>query len=181
MDLPIKGSVLAQECTLTEWYPMFIRKFGYLQDGVYLMYSQDDELLYIGKSTHLRHRVANHLRGNTNTKWFHKEVHRVAIVAAEDIPRFKAAHPNCLDFEYYLINELKPKYNKTANTISAYRNYKVTRPKTKDEMLERFALRGRAMAEKAADLGFADVVMAIRAGHGDDLSEAWDRAVPFID
>lgn len=45
--------------------------------GVYRMYDGSEKIVYVGKSQDVQRRVLNHLSGNTNTKYFIKEVKHI--------------------------------------------------------------------------------------------------------
>lgn len=72
--------------------------------GVYKLYNQNDEVIYVGKSKTLRSRVHSHVYeyGHTN---FSKEIYKIACVYTYN--------SYVMDlYELYLINKLKPKHNK---------------------------------------------------------------------
>lgn len=74
--------------------------------GIYKFYSSDNELLYIGKSNDIRSRVSSHVSGSTNTEKFYLEFSYLTCIFIDN--------PLFLDIiETYMINTLKPKYNKS--------------------------------------------------------------------
>lgn len=76
--------------------------------GVYCFYSEDQELLYIGKSLHLKHRISLHLSGKTNAKDFQDEFYYVETYYIKDKMEMDI-------LEIYMINTLKPRYNVLQN------------------------------------------------------------------
>lgn len=74
------------------------------EGGIYLFYSMDNELLYVGKSIHLLNRLLDHLSGHTNTRSFIKNVSNFETIRINN-------QTNLAIIEIYLINKLKPKYN----------------------------------------------------------------------
>jgi excinuclease UvrABC nuclease subunit len=74
--------------------------------GLYFMYDKDNKLLYIGKSTNLKVRVKQHVKGHE---------FQTAYLFAEEIEKISIVFITCpmeLDiYETYLINTLKPTWN----------------------------------------------------------------------
>lgn len=48
-----------------------------IDGGIYRMYDEQDQIIYVGKSSNLRTRIHNHLEHRTHTSYFMDEVKRV--------------------------------------------------------------------------------------------------------
>ncbi|MBF7155714.1 nucleotide excision repair endonuclease [Bacillus albus] len=75
------------------------------EGGIYFLYSLSNELLYIGKSTNIKVRVNNHIKGSSNTEEHAEEFNKVECFYIDNPLEIEI-------YETYLINTLKPKYNK---------------------------------------------------------------------
>ncbi|WP_170853865.1 GIY-YIG nuclease family protein, partial [Mycobacterium tuberculosis] len=51
--------------------------------GVYFLYSDQEVLLYIGKSSNIKTRLIAHIKGITNTKDFHEEIAKIRFIKEE--------------------------------------------------------------------------------------------------
>ena len=76
--------------------------------GLYLLYNDEDKLIYLGKSLDVRRRIRTHIRGSH----FFKEISTIKVVLKDRLEHFFEVHPECEDIEYYLIEQLNPLYNK---------------------------------------------------------------------
>lgn len=88
--------------------------------GLYFLYNKYEELLYIGYSSYLDQRLSLHLFHKTNTKHFQSEIDHFKILSDNKIDDFRNKYTDCQDIEFYLIDKLKPKYNKTKGLHTAY-------------------------------------------------------------
>ncbi|MDA2396373.1 GIY-YIG nuclease family protein [Bacillus cereus] len=75
------------------------------EGGIYFLYSLSNELLYIGKSTNIKARVNNHIKGSSNTEEHAEEFNKVECFYIDNPLEIEI-------YETYLINTLHPKYNK---------------------------------------------------------------------
>lgn len=73
--------------------------------GIYFLYNKHNDLLYVGKSKNLQSRIADHIKGRTNTSYFSKEISYIRYSPV-------ASLMECEIYETYFINTLNPKYNK---------------------------------------------------------------------
>jgi excinuclease UvrABC nuclease subunit len=88
--------------------------------GVYLLYTKDDKLLYVGKAGDLKGRVYSHFSGNGGNKIaaFKQYIH-YCKTSYEDDPVFQDM------YETFLINELRPYINmKKVFKYSVFENRK---------------------------------------------------------
>ncbi|MCY8738884.1 nucleotide excision repair endonuclease [Bacillus haynesii] len=74
--------------------------------GIYFIYGEGGELLYIGKAKNLRNRLKQHFQGKTNTKESSNFFVKYKYLICED--PFEREM-----YETYLINTMKPKENKS--------------------------------------------------------------------
>ena len=88
--------------------------------GLYFFYDINDRLLYIGWARGFSNRIGNHLRGNSNTKKFTTDIHRVKLMNQDKFDSFRNKYKDCLDIEYYLISKMKPLYNKELGLKTAF-------------------------------------------------------------
>lgn len=72
--------------------------------GVYFLYSDQEVLLYIGKSSNIKTRLIAHIKGITNTKDFHEEIAKIRFIK-EECPTMTEI------LETYYINKFHPLYN----------------------------------------------------------------------
>lgn len=72
---------------------------------VYRFLDEQNNLIYIGKSSDLRTRIKNHSMENKQGDWFHKEVFNIEYIQFEQ-------YGDCSLAEIYFVSKLKPKYNK---------------------------------------------------------------------
>ncbi|MDM0973243.1 GIY-YIG nuclease family protein [Clostridium perfringens] len=94
--------------------------------GIYFMYNQDKDLMYIGKSIHLNSRVANHLAGRTHTDDI---CHNFKYIKYIEIDNEELLD----DYETYYINIYKPKLN--VSKVYTYRSERYT-PKYNSKLNE---------------------------------------------
>lgn len=76
-------------------------KYRDMYTGVYVMYNKDIEVIYVGKTKDLSVRLASHRTSSP----FYDEIHYIDFYKISDIFSKDI-------FETYLINKLRPKYNK---------------------------------------------------------------------
>lgn len=114
--------------------------------GLYLLLNVRKELLYIGWSIRLSERVGSHFRGSGNTHYFSKEIHSAILIFSIDM--FRGDHPDCRDIEHYLIDKLKPKYNKKKGLGTAYNTPRQILIKAKREIREGIESSLRIFEEK---------------------------------
>lgn len=88
------------------------KKYITKRSGLYFLFNKADDLIYIGWACYLPNRLNGHVTGNSNTSFFSKEVHMIRIIYSESFDKFREKHPACNDIEFYLIDKLKPEYNK---------------------------------------------------------------------
>lgn len=74
--------------------------------GVYLLYDRKGKLLYVGKSVNLRDRLLDHIKGVGNSSAFFRDIHEILVYFCDD-PMEREI------YETYLINKLKPVYNRS--------------------------------------------------------------------
>ncbi|EOU1827893.1 GIY-YIG nuclease family protein [Clostridium perfringens] len=94
--------------------------------GIYFMYSENKDLMYIGKSIHLNSRVANHLSGRTHTDDI---CHNFKYIKYIEIDNEELLD----DYETYYINIYKPKLN--VSKVYTYRSERYT-PKYNSKLNE---------------------------------------------
>lgn len=94
--------------------------------GIYFMYNQDKDLMYIGKSIHLNSRVADHLAGRTHTDDI---CHNFKYIKYIEIDNEELLD----DYETYYINIYKPKLN--VSKVYTYRSERYT-PKYNSKLNE---------------------------------------------
>lgn len=73
------------------------------ESGVYFLYNDREELMYIGKATKLKSRLLNHLSGKANT-----------LEVCHNFKKFKCLYMKCIDtkdYEIFFINIYKPPLN----------------------------------------------------------------------
>jgi hypothetical protein len=90
--------------------------------GVYLLYTKDMELLYVGRSVNLKSRLYSHVKGKTHTKDFFTLIAKIGIIKEQSIPDQEI-------YEAYAIKTLNPIFNKAkvGGTTAKF--------KTKDEIV----------------------------------------------
>jgi excinuclease UvrABC nuclease subunit len=94
-----------------------------------MLLGNDNEILYIGWATDLKGRIMNHIMGNSNTRYFVGEINGVGVISEKSFNKIWNDYPECYDIEYFLIEEIKPKYNKTRGRCIAYQKTKHLRRK----------------------------------------------------
>ena len=72
--------------------------------GIYFMYNENKELMYIGKTIHLNSRVADHLAGRTHTSDICHNFNYIKYIEIDNELLLD-------DYETYFINSYKPKLN----------------------------------------------------------------------
>ena len=82
-----------------------IGNLPYGVQGVYALYNQQMKLMYIGKSSDMRPRIASHMCGNTHTK---EVCHNFALFRFCEVPDIVDREI----YETYYINRWKPLLNK---------------------------------------------------------------------
>lgn len=99
--------------------------------GLYFMFNEENEFLYIGKASYMRERLHSHLTGKSNTKHFISEVHRVEVISRDSFDSVCDSIQKCfnltiedeVDLEYFFIKTGKPKYNKTRKDHSLLKSH----------------------------------------------------------
>lgn len=86
--------------------------------GVYLFYGESGRLLYVGQTIDLKTRIYAHFTGCTNTSRVHKEFEYCAYFFEDKLTSREI-------YEYYMINELLPEYNKGKNRNSITPNEEI--------------------------------------------------------
>jgi predicted GIY-YIG superfamily endonuclease len=76
--------------------------------GIYLLYTSDDKLLYVGKSENIKNRIRTHLGGkDVATGKFVKFVSKIRVIYVDwDVHR-----QNLFRVERWIIGNLKPAFN----------------------------------------------------------------------
>lgn len=72
--------------------------------GIYFMYNENKELMYIGKTIHLNSRVTDHLAGRTHTSDICHNFNYIKYIEIDNETLLD-------DYETYFINSYKPKLN----------------------------------------------------------------------
>ncbi|WP_306009358.1 GIY-YIG nuclease family protein [Bacillus sp. MMSF_3328] len=81
--------------------------------GIYRLYNEKGELLYIGWATYLAEGILEHCKGRSkNTGHFHTEIYRILVTSAGNFDNVFANNKKGIDVESLTIKKLKPKYNK---------------------------------------------------------------------
>jgi excinuclease UvrABC nuclease subunit len=88
-----------------------LSKIPYGVPGVYILYSEDDTVWYVGKASDIRNRVGTHYRGTTNTENYRWNISRCRAFKEEN-------KTNRSIYELYLIEKFKPPLNISHNTDS---------------------------------------------------------------
>lgn len=94
--------------------------------GIYFMYNENKDLMYIGKTIHLNSRVADHLAGRTHTDDI---CHNFKYIKYVEIDNEELLD----DYETYYINLYKPKLN--VSKVYTYRSERYT-PKYNSKLNE---------------------------------------------
>lgn len=68
VNIPIVEQILFKDVDLSEHN---------IDGGIYRMFNDSDEVIYVGKSGNLRQRVSNHIHKRTHTAYFMDEVARI--------------------------------------------------------------------------------------------------------
>lgn len=92
------------------------------KNGLYFFLNKKGVLLYIGWCQGFNNRIGNHIRGSSNTSYFKDEIYKIKLIEESSFDLFRNKYNDCLDIEYYLIDKLKPKYNKQKGLKTAYNN-----------------------------------------------------------
>jgi len=92
-----------------------VKKMFNRMQGVYLLYSQQGDLLYVGKSLQVKSRVIAHLSYKTNTSVFVDFVHYVGFIFTD---KCRTLYPD--DLEQQLIDYYNPIFNGTGNRDRRY-------------------------------------------------------------
>lgn len=121
------------------------------KSGLYLLYSNEDELLYIGKSINLKARLIRHFKGGSNVEDYIKEFKKIDCYYIDDELDLDLC-------ETYLINTLHPKYNKNKYVVNKdlknkeKRSYKKSQtPPFKKETLVHLRKEKRMTLQQIAD------------------------------
>jgi predicted GIY-YIG superfamily endonuclease len=85
--------------------------------GIYFLYNEAKEIIYIGKTTDFKQRLNTHLK-NGEGRFQDNEVKYFSILPVEDKEMMS-------DLEYYRINKHRPKYN-IALKRPVYKNHRRT-------------------------------------------------------
>ena len=72
--------------------------------GVYMIYGDQDRLLYVGITKCFRSRILSHLLGNGNAELFYKQVQRIVLYKVEDLSEREI-------YETWAISKMGPEYN----------------------------------------------------------------------
>ncbi|HDR7640805.1 TPA: GIY-YIG nuclease family protein [Bacillus wiedmannii] len=91
-------------------------------NGIYLLYSKDDELLYIGKSEELKTRIKSHLKGVSNVYEYSGEFDKIKCFYISSLLDAELC-------ETYLINTLNPKYNTRKRIVNRKKEIRKVKPK----------------------------------------------------
>ncbi len=121
------------------------------KSGLYLLYSNEGELLYIGKSINLKSRLIRHFKGGSNVEDYIKEFKKIGCYYIDDELELDLC-------ETYLINTLHPKYNKNKYVVNKdlknkeKRSYKKAQtPPFKKETLVHLRKEKRMTLQQIAD------------------------------
>lgn len=95
---------------------------------IYKFYNTKNEIIYIGSTTDMYHRISNHMTGNSNincnyTDWVLKSFNRIDYIDIHkdlfsydsnlnEESNYETARKELYYIEYYLTNKYKPKLNK---------------------------------------------------------------------
>lgn len=104
-----------------------------VKEGIYVLYSEDDEALYTGKTSNLKNRVYSHFSGNSNTGALHYYFHHAKMFFEENAMKRDI-------YETFVINYLKTEWNKSKCFTFETKAYKY-RVKKKDKW-EKFFQKG---------------------------------------
>jgi hypothetical protein len=74
-------------------------------NGIYYLFNNRNDLLYVGKSKNLRKRIKEHVKGSTHTKMFHNLIFGIQFSVIDSELETEL-------LETYLINRLNPRFNK---------------------------------------------------------------------
>ena len=85
--------------------------------GIYFMYNENKELMYIGKTIHLNSRVADHLTGRTHTSDICHNFNYIKYIEIDNEELLD-------DYETYYINLYKPKLN--VSKVYTYKSERYT-------------------------------------------------------
>ncbi|MFO1442822.1 nucleotide excision repair endonuclease [Bacillus sp. Bva_UNVM-123] len=110
--------------------------------GVYCFYSNDDKLLYIGKASELKQRLQTHFSGGSkdnNTSRFNYLID-YAKVFFENCPLKREI------YETYMINKMKPLYNKQKCILYKSKYYQLPRYPNKQNKLRNSKNKNRCVA-----------------------------------
>lgn len=94
------------DCSLLDKFNSQVPK----EKGIYLLFNNHYELLYIGQSIDLNARVSSHLRGYSHLKEYHKDFRYLRYITMKE-----ANGPVVTYYEKNLIKTFNPKYNSTHN------------------------------------------------------------------
>ena len=73
--------------------------------GVYILFGEDDTVLYVGETKQVRQRVRHHLKGQGPSKRFYKDIRKIKYAHASYDKHLRGLVESLLDVEY------KPLYN----------------------------------------------------------------------
>lgn len=96
-----------------------MNKDNEINQGIYYIYSENHDLLYIGKSINIHNRIKNHI---SSKEWIVNGCY-VKVSYMENKANIDICEP-------YLISKLKPKYNKEY-THQETTTYRIAKPKQK--------------------------------------------------
>jgi predicted GIY-YIG superfamily endonuclease len=104
---------MAFSLTLPELHTFHPNELKYIEQtsGLYLLYSSENELLYIGKSVNLKSRIIKHFKGGSNVEDYADEFKEIECYYIYDELEMDLS-------ETFLINTLRPKYNKNKYVIN---------------------------------------------------------------
>ncbi|PEU05237.1 hypothetical protein CN527_02560 [Bacillus cereus] len=147
---------MAFSLTLPELHTFYPKELKYIEQtsGLYLLYSSENELLYIGKSVNLKARIIKHFKGGSNVEDYVEEFEKIECYYIDDELEMDLS-------ETFLINTLRPKYNKNKYVINkelknknkrGYRNTKKP-PFEKETLVHLRKERGLTLQQIADALG----------------------------
>lgn len=73
--------------------------------GIYVLFDEFDNVLYVGKSRRLISRVRSHMRGHGSSEEFASFIYKIGVIPVKRLCDLDI-------YETYAINTLKPRYNR---------------------------------------------------------------------